>query len=132
MERRPKVLVIEDDRDMVEALRSTLEMASYEVIVAYGGQEGVEKTRQERPDVIILDLMMPEKDGFVVCQELKSDPECADIPILVLTSIADHLYHTRYAQSMGLMLEAEDYIDKPVQAQQLVQRLNQLLARQRA
>ena len=124
---KKKILVVDDEPEMVKMLQMSLETASYEVITAYNGQEGIDKTKKERPDAIIMDLMMPEKDGFVACKEIKNDPECAPIPILVLTAISDHLTHTRYAKSMGLELEAEDYIDKPVDPNFLLERLARLL-----
>lgn len=124
---KKKILVVDDEPEIVEMLRMCLETASYEVVAAYNGQEGIEKTKKERPDAIILDLMMPEKDGFQASKEIKNDPECAHIPILVLTAISDHLSHTRYAKSMGMELEAEDYIDKPVDPNLLLERLAKLL-----
>jgi DNA-binding response OmpR family regulator len=126
---KKKILVVDDEPDMVEMLKLILESASYEVIAAYDGQEGVEKARAERPDAIILDLMMPRKDGFQACKELKGEPATAGIPVLVLTAISEKLSHTRYAKSMGLELEAEDYIDKPVDANILLERLAKLLRR---
>jgi len=129
MESRPKILVIDDEPDMVDMLRMALEKASYEVIAAYDGSEGIEKAKAEQPDAIVLDIMMPEKDGFVACQELKSDAATADIPILILTAVGSRFADTRYAKSMGLDLEAEDYIDKPVDPNELVKRVKKLLAR---
>jgi two-component system alkaline phosphatase synthesis response regulator PhoP len=104
-----------------------LEGAAHQVVCAYDGQEGVEKARREKPDAIILDIMMPEKDGFVACKELKGDPTCKDIPILILTAVGEHFANTRYAKSMGMELEAEDYIDKPIDPRLLVARLAKLL-----
>jgi two-component system alkaline phosphatase synthesis response regulator PhoP len=123
MEKKKKVLVVDDEPEIVEMLRMSLETASYEVIVAYNGKEGVDKTKKEKPDAIIMDLMMPERDGFAAIKELKNDPDCADIPILVLTAISNDLTQSRYAKSMGLELEAEDYIDKPVDPNLLLERL---------
>jgi len=124
---KKKILIVDDEPEMVKMLQMSLETASYEVITAYNGQEGIDKTKKERPDAIIMDLMMPEKDGFVACKEIKNDPECAHIPILVLTAISDHFSQSRYAKSMGLELEAEDYIDKPVDPNFLLERLARLL-----
>lgn len=126
---KKRILVVDDEPDMVEMLKLILESASYEVLTAYDGQEGVEKAKLERPDAIILDLMMPRKDGFQACKELKGDPATAAIPVLVLTAISEKLSHTKYAKSMGLELEAEDYIDKPVDANLLLERLEKLLRR---
>lgn len=122
-----KILVVDDEPDMVEMIKAALEGAAHQVVCAYDGQEGVEKARREKPDAIILDIMMPEKDGFVACKELKGDPTCKDIPILILTAVGEHFANTRYAKSMGMELEAEDYIDKPIDPRLLVARLAKLL-----
>lgn len=122
-----KILVVDDEPDMVEMIKAALESAAHQVVCAYDGQEGVEKARREKPDAIILDIMMPEKDGFVACKELKGDPTCKDIPILILTAVGEHFANTRYAKSMGMELEAEDYIDKPIDPGLLVARLAKLL-----
>ncbi len=112
---------------MVEMIKAALESASHQVIAAFNGKEGIEKAKIEKPDAIVLDIMMPEKDGFAACKELKGDPACKDIPILILTAVGEHFANTRYAKSMGLELEAEDYIDKPIDPKLLVARLAKLL-----
>ncbi len=122
-----KILVVDDEPDMVEMIKAALESANHQVVAAYNGQEGIDKARKEKPDAIILDIMMPVKDGFVACKEMKEDPLLKDIPILVLTAVSDHFAHTRYAKSMGLELDAEDYIDKPIDPQVLLARLEKLL-----
>ena len=122
-----KILVIDDEPDMVEMLKAALESASHQVIAAYNGQEGIEKARKEKPDAIVMDIMMPIKDGFVACKELKEDPTCKAIPILILTAVSEHFANTRYAKSMGLDLDAEDYIDKPIDPKVLLARVNNLL-----
>jgi two-component system alkaline phosphatase synthesis response regulator PhoP len=124
-----KILVVDDEPDVVEMIKVALEGASHQVVVAYNGQEGVDKARAQKPDAIILDIMMPVKDGFVACKELKDDPSCQDIPILILTGVSEHFANTRYAKSMGLDLDAEDYIDKPVDPKALLARLDRLLKR---
>ena len=124
---KKKILVVDDEPEIVEMLRMSLETASYEVVVAYNGQEGIEMAKKERPDAIIMDIMMPEKDGFTAVKELKNDPDYAEIPILVLTAFSEHMANTRYAKSMGLELEAEDYIDKPVDPNLLLDRLAKFL-----
>lgn len=122
-----KILVVDDEPDVVEMIKVALEGASHQVVVAYNGQEGVDKARSQKPDAIIMDIMMPVKDGFVACKELKGDPSCRDIPILVLTGVSEHFAHTRYAKSMGLELDAEDYIDKPIDPKALLARLDRLM-----
>ncbi len=122
-----RILVVDDEPDMVEMIKAALESASHQVIAAFNGKEGIEKAQQEKPDAIVLDIMMPEKDGFVACKELKEDPACKHIPILILTAVGEHFANTRYAKSMGMELEAEDYIDKPIDPKLLVARLAKLL-----
>ena len=122
-----KILVVDDEPDLVEMIKAALESASYQVVTAYNGQEGIDKARQEKPNAIVLDIMMPEKDGFATCKELKADPICQEIPILILTAVGEHFSNTRYAKSMGLELEAEDYIDKPVDPKVLLARIAGLL-----
>ena len=117
-----KILLVDDDPDFVEATKAVLE-GTYQVVTAYNGNEGLEKVESERPDLILLDLMMPEKDGFRLCKELKGNPKYADIPVLVLTALSEKLTETRYAVSMGLELELEDYVDKPISPQELLERV---------
>jgi len=124
-----RILVIDDDPDLVEGLTKLLEDKSHEVIQAYGGEEGLEKTKQEKPDAIILDVMMPDKDGYQVCKELKADPEYSDIPILLLTAVASKISSTTYTHRMGMETEADDYVDKPVAPGELVRLIERLLSK---
>ena len=125
----PKILIVDDDPDLVEAVTMILESKDYDVIAAYGGIEGLEKAKTEEPDLIVLDVMMPDKDGYVVCKELKADPQYGKIPILLLTAVVSKISTTRYTQQMGLETEADDYIDKPVEPAELVKRIEILLGK---
>jgi len=124
-----KILLIDDDPDFVEATRTVLESVPYEVIVAYDGDEGLVKVQEERPDLILLDIIMPTKDGFYVCEKLKSDPELWDIPIIMLTSLSQRISDTAFSVHDGMMLEADDFIDKPVRPKELLARIARLLKR---
>ena len=126
MERWPKVLVIDDEPDLVEMMKMALE-GQFEVIVAYDGKEGVAKARAERPDAIVLDIMMPEKDGFTACRELKADPQTTPIPVLIVTGVAEYFGRTQYSKKSGMEMEAEDFISKPVDPNELVRRVAALL-----
>jgi two-component system alkaline phosphatase synthesis response regulator PhoP len=126
MEGRAKVLVIDDEPDLVEMFKIALER-QFEVIVALDGEEGVAKARAEKPDAIVLDIMMPEKDGFTVCKELKGDPQTASTPILILTGVAEFFGRTRYSKLSGMEIEAEDFMSKPVDPNELVRRVASLL-----
>ena len=128
---KAKILIVDDDPDFVDATRTVLESEAYDVSVAFDGDEGLAKARAERPDLIILDIIMPDKDGFVVCEELKSDPNLADVPVMMLTSFAERKGETSLAVTQGMMLEAEDYVDKPVRPKELLKRVEALLERLR-
>ena len=121
-----KVLLIDDDRDFVESTRAVLE-EKYEVIVAYDGDEGIKVARAENPDLIILDVIMPTEDGFSAAEEMKNDPELSGIPIVMLTSFGTRVSETSIPRSRGMDLEAEDYIEKPVEPDVLLKHVeNQL------
>ncbi|MDY6933695.1 MAG: response regulator [Spirochaetota bacterium] len=124
---KKKVLLVDDDPDFVEATRLIIEKGGYDVQVAYDGNEGYEKVKAYRPDVMVLDVMMPHKDGYTLCSELKSDPEYNEIPILLLTAVASHISETKYTPRMGMETEAEDYLDKPAEPKEILERVRKLL-----
>lgn len=128
MAEKAKILLVDDDPDFVDATRIVLE-TEYDVSVALNGDEGLAKARAEKPDLIILDIIMPDKDGFMVCEELKSDANLADVPVMMLTSFAERKGETSLAVTQGMMLEAEDYVDKPVRPDELLKRVEALLKR---
>ncbi|MBM3118329.1 MAG: response regulator [Chloroflexi bacterium] len=127
MERKSKVLLVDDDKDFVEATKLVLESKPYEVIVAYDGDEGLAKARKEKPDLIILDIIMPVKDGFSAAEQLKKDPELGKIPVIMLTSFSQKMGETSLSVSQGLTLDTEDYVDKPVAPEELLRRVQKLL-----
>ncbi len=127
MEKRPKILLIDDDIDFVEATKIVLEKVPYEVIVAYEGIEGLQKTRDENPDLILLDIIMPMKNGFTTAEQLKEDPQLSKIPVIMLTSFASRGQQTSIPRGRGFSLEAEDYIEKPVSPEELLSRVQRHL-----
>ena len=127
MEEKVKILLVDDDKDFVETTKLVLETKSYDVIVAYDGDEGLIKARQEKPGLIILDVIMPVKDGFSAAEQLKKDPDLKNIPVVMLTSFAEKRGETSVSVSQGLTLEAEDYLDKPVSPDELLRRVERLL-----
>jgi len=124
-----KILVVDDDPDLVEALKIILETASYRVISAFDGEEGLRRVKEENPDLIILDLLLPKEDGDVLCRELKADPRYANVPILVLTAVAEKMSSKLFPKHRIKSLPADDYVDKPVQPQDLLGRVDRLLAK---
>lgn len=127
MEKKAKILLIDDDDDFVESTKTVLESKPYEVIVAHEGDEGLRKAREENPDLILLDVIMPIKDGFTAAEQLKKDPQLSKIPILMLTAFAAKGGETSIPVSRGYTLETEDYIDKPVSPEELLARVEKFL-----
>ncbi len=124
-----KILVIDDDPDLVEALKIILKTGSYKVVSAFDGEEGLKKAKEENPHLIILDLLLPKGDGDALCRELKGDSRYADIPILVLTAVAEKVDTKLFPEHKISSLPADDYVDKPVEPQDLLDRVKKLLAR---
>ena len=125
----PKILIVDDDPDLVEAVSIILESKGYTVAAAYDGVEGLDKVKSEKPDLIVLDVMMPKKDGYEVCKELKADEQYHSIPILLLTAVVANIPTSKYTQQMGMETEADDYVDKPVEPDELVRRIEVLIAK---
>ena len=121
------ILVVDDEPDVQEMIKAALESAGFRVVTANNGREGLEEARKKKPNGIVLDIMMPEMDGFAACRELKKDPATSDIPVLILTGIGEKMSSTRYARNMGLGLEAEDFLEKPVDPKELAKRLKEII-----
>ena len=122
-----RVLVVDDEPDFATIVQKNLEKEGFTVDVAYNGVEGLEKVRAAKPDAIVLDVMMPEKDGYAVCRELKADEQTRDIPIILLTAVASHVTSTRYTHREGMETEADDYISKPASAEEITKSLKRVL-----
>ena len=120
MSEKTKILLVDDDRDFVEGTKIVLESKPYEIITAVNGDEALRKAKAEKPDLILLDVIMPVEDGFTAAEQLKKDETLADIPVLMLTSYASKGAGTAIPQSRGMELEYEDYIDKPVSPENLL------------
>ena len=124
---KKRILVVDDEPDFCLIVQGQLEKEGFEVDLAYNGVEGLEKVQSNRPDAIVLDVMMPEKDGYEVCKELKEDENFCDIPVLLLTAVASHVTSTRYSHADGMATEADDYIAKPASAEEISQSLKRML-----
>ena len=117
------IIYIEDEPEMIDLVRLILNRKGYEVKGALGGQEGLDLIRSYHPDLVLLDLMMPEIDGFAVCETLRSNPMTASVPIIILTAVTSQM--SRFS---GLEVGADDYLTKPFSPKQLVARVNEMLA----
>ena len=126
-----KILVVDDDPDILDAVTMILETQGYQVVTARDGIEGLATLKAEKPDLMILDLLMPKLDGFGVCKELQ-DPRWAkfrDIPILILTSVREDASRRRYELETGLELDVDDYVEKPMAPDILLERVGKLIKR---
>ena len=118
-----KILLADDEEDVKSILKMFLKSKGYEVCTAFDGLDAIDQTKKEKPDLILLDIMMPEMDGFEVCKKLKSDPETADIPVIMVSAAS----HAESVQK-GLDAGASDYIVKPFEPEQLERKLASILA----
>jgi len=122
-----KILIVEDDRDIVEMVEYNLREQGYETLSALNGEDGVELARRQRPNLIILDIMLPIMDGFEVCRTLKSNDITAQIPIIILSAKSQET-----DKVVGLELGADDYVTKPFSPRELIARIRAILRRDRA
>jgi DNA-binding response OmpR family regulator len=122
-----KVLLVDDDRDFVEATRTLLE-EKYEVEVAYDGDAGIAKAKEVKPDLIILDVIMPVEDGFTAAEEIARDPDLKNISLMLLTSFGSRMTkETEIPRSRGVDLVADDYVEKPVEPDALLANVQRLI-----
>ncbi len=118
-----RVVTVEDEPEMIDLIKLILTRKGFEVIGANGGAEGLKIIRELKPDLILLDLMMPELDGWQVYQQIKSDDETKDIPVIVVTAKAQDI-----DKVLGLHIaKVDDYISKPFSLQELVDRVDKVL-----
>lgn len=121
------VLIVDDDPDLVETVSMILESKGYEVGKAYDGIEGEAAIKQRHPDALVLDVMMPRKNGYQLCKELKANQATRGIPVVLLTAVGEAVPTTSYSHAEGMAVEAEDFIPKPVDAATLVEAVERLL-----
>lgn len=119
-----KILIVDDEPQLVELLKARLEANHYEVIHAGDGLSALEKARREKPDLVILDLMLPKMDGYKVCALLKKDARYAKIPVLMFSARAQDT-DVRLGEEVG----ADAYLTKPFDAQTLLNKIEELLNR---
>ena len=123
MGEKQRILVIEDEAEMIDLTRIVLEREGYEVLGAVGGARGLEMIRQEKPDLILLDLMMPDIGGWEVYRQVKADQELAQIPVIVVTAKAQSI-----DKVLGLQVaKVDDYITKPFGPKELLESIDRVL-----
>jgi DNA-binding response OmpR family regulator len=120
-----KIVCVEDEPEMIDLMQLILNRKGFEVIGAHGGIEGLETIRSVKPDLVLLDLMMPEMDGWQVYQQIKADEDTANIPVIVVTAKAQNI-----DKVLGLHIaKVDDYISKPFSLQELVDRVEKVLSK---
>ena len=119
-----RILVVDDEPDAIELIRFNLKASGYEVLTAEDGEEALAKARKFSPDMILLDVMLPEIDGLEVCKILRRDPATASLPIIMLTAKASEIDRV-----LGLEFGADDYVTKPFSPRELMLRVRNLLKR---
>lgn len=126
-EKTKRVVCVEDEPEMIDLFKLILSRRGFEVVGANGGRAGLEAVRQQKPDIVLLDLMMPDMDGWEVYQHLKADPATKDIPVIVVTAKAQSI-----DKVLGLHIaKVDDYISKPFSPQELLDSIENVLARQK-
>ena len=115
------ILVVDDDPDLVQAVSMKLESENFRVSQAYDGLQAWDKIKEERPDLIILDVMMPNKNGYVVCDEIKKDPQYKDITVVLLTAVGEAVPSTNYTHMDGKTALADEFIPKPIDLDNLME-----------
>lgn len=120
-----KILVVDDEKDIVDILKyNLLQQKEFEVLTAYNGKDAIKIAQEEKPDLILLDIMMPEINGFDVCKKLKSSPLTSEIPLIFLTAKENEI-----DEIIGLELGADDYIQKPLSPRKIIARVKSVLRR---
>lgn len=119
-----RILIIDDELNIVELLKYNLESNGYKVIYALSGREGLNLVREKKPDLVLLDIMLPEIDGFDICKDIKKNSETEAIPIIMLTAKSEE-----FDKILGLELGADDYITKPFSIRELLTRMKVVLRR---
>jgi two-component system response regulator VicR len=128
METKRRVVYIEDEPEMIDLVRLILNRRGYEIIGANGGREGLDLVRAQTPDLVLLDLMMPDMDGWDVYQQMKADEHTQNIPVIVVTAKAQSI-----DKVLGLHIaKVDDYISKPFSPQELVDSVEKVIAKNKA
>lgn len=123
----PKILIVDDEQDILELIRHTLNKEGFEVYIAANGAQAIEQARKVKPELILMDVMMPVMDGMEACRQLKEEPETSGIAIVFLTARSEE-----FAELAGFEAGADDYIAKPIRPRVLLSRLKAILRRRNA
>jgi CheY-like chemotaxis protein len=124
---QPYILIVDDDPDILEGILAILESQPYRLATARDGKQCIAMIEEEIPDLLILDLLMPQMDGWGVIREMRSEPRYANVPIMILTTVIEDASRRRYELETGMAMKVQDYIQKPAKPADLIQRIEKLL-----
>jgi two-component system alkaline phosphatase synthesis response regulator PhoP len=124
---QPYILIVDDDPDILDNIVIVLETQPYRLATAQDGKKCMAMIKEEIPDLLILDLLMPRMDGWGVIREMRSEPRFANVPIMVLTTVIEDASRRRYELETGIAMDIQEYIQKPVTPSKLIQRVETLL-----
>jgi two-component system alkaline phosphatase synthesis response regulator PhoP len=126
-EKQPYILIVDDDPDILEGILTILETQPYLLATASDGKKCMEMLKEQAPDLLILDLLMPRMDGWGVIREMRSEPRFARIPIMILTTVIEDASRRRYELETGMAMDVQDYVQKPAKPVDLLNRVERLL-----
>lgn len=129
MNPQPYILIVDDDPDILEGITTILETRPYRLATAPDGMQCMKMIREEVPDLLILDLLMPRMDGWGVIRTMRSEPRFTGVPIMILTTVIEDASRRRYELETGITMEVQDYVRKPARPADLIQRVEKLLKR---
>ena len=127
MSHPPYILIVDDDPDILDNIITVLETQPYRLATARDGKKCMAMIKEEIPDLLILDLLMPRMDGWGVIREMRSEPQYMEVPIMVLTTVIEDASRRRYELETGLAMDVQEYIQKPVAPSDLIRRVERLL-----
>jgi CheY-like chemotaxis protein len=127
MDKQPYIIITDDDPDILDNLTTILGTRPYRLATARDGKQCLALIKQEQPDLLVLDLLMPRMDGWGVIRELRGDPQYAHLPIMVLTTVIEDASRRRYELEVGMAMDVQDYVQKPAKPAELLQRVEKLL-----
>ena len=127
MSSKARIMVVEDNIDEAKLIKMILEPEGYEVVTALNGNDAKEKMKIEIPDLIVLDVMMPEMDGFAFCSWIRSNKDYKDMSIILLTGVAKRILDTKYPLDGVMRADADDYLEKPIKPEVLLDSIAKLL-----
>lgn len=127
MDKQAYILIVDDDPDILDNIVTVLETQPYRLATARDGKKCMEMLRQDVPDLLILDLLMPRMDGWGVIREMRSEPRFAQVPIMVLSTVIEDASRRRYELETGMAMDVQEYIQKPIAPTELIRRVEKML-----